>query len=236
MYGKTYDQFRDWARQAGIKEGGFALFKNIIDELGGMPDELPDQVMARNNVLAAGNNPYTEIHAFWDEQDGAAPSISAESQNYLEEARRWGYENVHLHYSKRGDPVRYLHWVTPDRARAQYIYLAEILAGTRPAPILADAGRMVVLGYLKTQRFMVWLGAGDDAVARLDYELSPGENSFRFRRMSHNQSVRGKLRFPNLEGHAWSLEINHKIVRADVRDREIVADFGLDDVVVLKRR
>jgi hypothetical protein len=236
MYGKTFDQFRNWAKQVKMKEGGFALLVNIIDELGAMPDDVPDKIMVRDNVVGAINNPYTEIHAFWDEQDGAAPSITIQSDAYAEAARKLGYQNVHLHYTKRGDPFRYLHWVTPDGARAQIFYLPRILAGSNPPPLLADAGRMVVLGYLKTKRFMIWLGAGDDAVARVDYQLSPAENSFRFRRLSRNASVRGKLHFPNEEGSAWQIEVNHKVVRNDVRDREILVDIGLDDVVVLKRQ
>lgn len=145
-----------------------------------------------------------------------------------------GYTNVHMHYSKRGDAVRYLHWITPDNATAQRFFIPQILAETYPPPVLADAGRLIVLGFVKTQRFLVWLGQGDDAVARLDYQLSFKRNEFRFRRLSHDKNVRGKLFLPNEDKKIWTVKVNRKVVMSDEDASEITVDFGLDDVVVIE--
>lgn len=236
LFGKTYGEWLADVKRQGWPEGSISLFNNIIQGLGGMPDEVPDSLMARNNVLGAINNSYTQIHAFWDEQDGVAPSITNRIRAYYEKTRELDYTNVHLHYSQRGDPVRYLHWLTPDDASAQRFFIPAILTGTHPEPVLADAGRMVVLGFLKTKRFLVWLGAGDNAVARLDYQLSPMRKEFHFRRLSTDRNIRGKLCLPNDEETTWSVKVNHKMVHTNVRGPEIGVEFGLDDVVVLEKQ
>ena len=105
-----------------------------------MPDQVPDKVMARNTILGAINNRYSQIHLYWDEQDGQVPSITERNQAYFDAARALGYDNVHLHYSKRGDPARYIHWVSPDNTAAQQSFIPSILAGATPAPVLPDKG------------------------------------------------------------------------------------------------
>lgn len=233
--GKSYEQWLDEVKREGWPKGAIQLYTNVIEGAGGMLDEVPDKWMARDYVLGAINSPNTQIHMFWDEQDGVSPSITNRNRAYYDKTRELGYENVHLHYSQRGDPIRYLHWFVPDNARAQQYFFPQILAGSRPAPVLADAGRMVVVGYLKTKRYMVWLGTGENAVARLDYQLSPTKKEFRFRRLSSDRSVRGKLHLPNTDGTSWSVAINHEVVSTGVSDPQIVVEFGLDDVVVLKQ-
>ena len=233
--GLTFQQWRSAVLAQGWPDGSVALFSNIVRGLGGMPDEVPDKVMVRNTILGAVNNRQAQIHLFWDEQDGQVPSITERNHAYAAAARELGHDNVHLHYSKRGDPARYIHWVSPDNTAAQQSFIPAMLAGTTPAPVLADAGRMVVLGYLKTKRFLAWLGSGDDAVARLDYQLAGNRAEFRFRRLSADPSRRGRLVLPNPTGAAWTIEINHRVTRSQVRGAEIVAEFPLDAVVVLTR-
>jgi hypothetical protein len=234
MSGKSFDEWRDAVRKQGWPEGSVSLFSNIVRGLGGMPDRVPDRTLARDNILGVGNNPYSQIHLYWDEQDGQVPSITERNLAYAEQARELGYDNVRAHYSKRGDPLRYIHWVSPDNTVPQQFFVPRILAGTQPAPVLADAGRLTVLGYVKTRRFFVWLGQGDDAVARLDYQLGPGRAEFRFRRLSSDPAARGRLTLPNPDGAAWTVEVDRQVVRAAARDREIAVELPLDAVVVLR--
>lgn len=235
MFGKTQEKWLDERRKQGWPEGSISLFTHIIRGLDGMPDEVPDKLMARNKVLGAINCPYTEIHMIWDEQDGVAPSITKRNHAFQARAQEMGFTNVHIHYSKRGDPIRYLHWITPDNTTAQRFFIPKILAGTVPPPVLADAGRMVVLGFLKTHRFLVWLGEGDDAVARLDYKMSPSRYEFRFRRLSSDRNKTGKVILPNPNKDSWAIKINHKTVKENVIDPEIEVHFELDDVVVITK-
>jgi hypothetical protein len=234
MSGKSFEGWRDGVKKQGWPDGSVSLFANIVQGLGGMPDQVPDKTLARDNILGAGNNPYAQIHFYWDEQDGQVPSITERNLAYAEKARQLGYDNVRAHYSKRGDPVRYIHWVSPDNSVPQQYFVPRILAGSHPAPVLADAGRLTVLGYVKTRRFFVWLGRGDDAVARLDYQLSPGRGEFRFRRVSSDPTVQGRLTFLNPGGVAWTVEVDHRVVRTGIRDREIAVEHSLDAVVVLR--
>jgi hypothetical protein len=231
MVEKTFGEWEEKVKRQGWPEGSITLFRNIIQALGGMPSQVPDKVMARNHVLGVINNPHTQIHMIWDQQDGAAPSITTRNKTYHESAVQMGYTNVHLHFSKRGDPVRYLHWVTPDNTTAQRFFITQILSKTYPPPILSDAGRLIVLGYVKTHRFLVWLGQGDDAVARLDYQMGFSRKEFRFRRLSQDKTVRGKLSLPNEEEKTWTVKINREIVKTGVSDPEITIEFGLDDIV-----
>jgi len=235
MFGKSWEEWVEEKRTQGWPEGSLSLFDHIIRGLGGMPGDIPDKIMARNKVLGAINCPYTQIHMFWDQQDGAAPSITKRNHAYQERAQEMGFTNVHIHYSERGDPIRYLHWITPDNTTAQRFFIPQILAGTVPPPVLADAGRMVVLGFLKTKRFLVWLGEGDDTVARLDYQMSPSRYEFRFRRLSSDRTKTGKIVLSNPNAESWEIKINHKTVKREVTDPEIEVQFGLDDVVVITK-
>jgi hypothetical protein len=231
MSEKTFGEWEAKVKRQGWPEGSITLFRNIIQALGGMPGAVPDKVMARNHVLGVINNPHTQIHMIWDQQDGAAPSITTRNKAFYESAVQMNYSNVFLHFSKRGDPIRYLHWVTPDNATAQRFFVSQILSKTYPPPILSDAGRLIVLGYIKTHRFLVWLGQGDDAVARLDYKLSFKRSVFSFRRLSQDKTVRGKLILPNENNETWTVKINREIVKTGVNDPEITVEFGLDDTV-----
>jgi dienelactone hydrolase len=235
MFGKTHEEWLGEKRKQGWPEGSLSLFNHIIRGLGGMPDEVPDKLMARNKVLGAINCPYTEVHMFWDQQDGVAPSITKRNHAFQKRAQEAGFTNIHIHYSERGDPIRYLHWITPDNTKAQRFFIPKILAGTVPPPVLADAGRMIVLGFLKTKRFLVWLGEGDDAVARLDYQVNPSRYEFRFRRLSSDRNKTGRVIIPNPNKDSWAIKINHKTVKKDVTDPEIEVRFGLDDVVVISK-
>ena len=91
-------------------------------------------------------------------------------------------------------------------------YLSHVLDGTYPEPVMADAGRMTVLGYLKTRRFFVWLGKGNDAVAELDYTLTGPVSTFTFRRLSSSPAVRGRLTIPNESGAMLRAEIGGRVV------------------------
>jgi hypothetical protein len=83
------------------------------------------------------------------------------------------------------------------------------------APKIAPSGRLMVLGYLMTRRFRTLLGQGNDAVARLDYELEQDEYRFAFQLETSDPTVRGWLQISdrmaaevaqvtqNGESHAW---------------------------------
>jgi hypothetical protein len=150
---------------------------------------------------------------------------------------------VELHLSKVGDAYLYHHdypgsWVqlgNPDLMQAETFFVPHILHGDYPPPVLSDAGTLNVLGYVKTHRFFVWLGAGNDAGARLDYTLAGRDNSFRFQRLSRDASVKGKLVFPNPHAYAYKVTVNEDTITEKTTDREIRVPFGLNDSVRISR-
>lgn len=219
----------------GHFEGSWNLFSNIIRDIGGLPSQVPDKYQARNWVLGAINNPYTLIHIFWDEEDGAAPSITVRSKAYLEETKKMGFTNVNLHFSRKGDKIRYLHWSIPDHIFSYHHYLPVILSKSHPAPILADAGRLIILGFVKTKKFLIWLGEGNDAVAKVDYSLNPDISIFYFRRLSKNPSKKGNLVYENSERKNYQVKVNNQIILENCSSRQIAVEFTLDDRVILKR-
>ena len=183
-------------------------------------------------LLGACNSPYTEIpHVLGRAGWGCPKHYPSQSGLLRADTRALGYDNVHLHYTKRGDPVRYLHRSVPDNGYAERYYVPQILAGTHPEPMPGGWWG----GYLKTKPFLVWLGTGENAVARMDYELGSARKEFRFRRMSQDRSVRGRLTLANPELEAWTVKVNDKVVQNNARTPDIVVDFGLDDVLVMER-
>ena len=78
-----------------------------------------------------------------------------------------------------------------------------MLAGAVPAPLLADTGRLNVCGYLRTHRFIIALGDGTNALAQVDYELSPNFLQFWFRRMSRDPDAEGWVEIPEISQGVW---------------------------------
>ena len=219
----------------GQAAGSWSLISQMIEGMGGLPSQVPDTYLARNWVLGAINNPYTLIHVFWDAEDGAAPSITERSKAYLEETQQLGFTNVHLHFSQRGDKLRFLHWGVADNTFVWHYFMPVIMSRSHPAPVLADAGKMVVLGFVKTKKFLIWLGEGNDAVARVNYGLSPEAAAFYFRRLSQDASQKGELIYYNPERKSYKVLVNDQVVIEETDSPEIKVEFGLDDRVILRR-
>jgi hypothetical protein len=238
---RTWGSIPKEQRRKHASKGEEAKTNSIVDGIGGFPDEVPDQYMARDLLLGVINNPYSRIHLFLDSEDPSGPLLQEHFKTYLAKAQALGRSNVTLHLSKPGDTYRWHHaypgsWAelgNPDLMASESIFLSHVLNGDHPEPVLADAGRINVLGYVKTKEFFVWLGKGDDAVAELDYALTGPVSTFTFRRLTSNPAARGRLTVPN-RSHRWRAEIAGKVV-AESGASEVVVNFDLNDTVVLRR-
>ncbi len=142
---------------------------------------------------------------------------------------------VFLHHSKRGDLLRFLHWGVADNTFAWHYFLPEIISKSHPKPVLADAGTMIVLGYLKTGKFLGWLEEGNYAVAKLHYSLSSFGDFFDFKRLSKDPEKKGTLTFYNPENYLYKVFVNDKIVADKVSSKEIKIPFDLDASVKITR-
>ena len=227
-------------KYGGRPDSNLMLGYLIMKGIGGWPEEVPDNYMARNNILAVINNPYSKIHMISDESD---LSCRWDFNEYYKRSKELGYTNVEFHYAKKGDKFRYHHGGprsyadlgNPDLLEAERYFIQDILSGSYPEPVLADRGKLVVLGYVKTKRFFVWLGGGNDAVAELDYELHPFESIFRFKRLTQNKEAKGRLTYPNPEEYPLSVWINNKQVASPSIEKNITVEFGLNDKVKIQR-
>jgi hypothetical protein len=203
-----------------------ALIGRFPQFIGGQPDEVPDKYTARNGTLAYLNNPYTQIHLFTDLEEGGHPPNTRSYRAFTEGAQRAGYTNVHLHLSNRGDSYRYIHG--GDSAIQEAWYLPGLRSKTYPQPVLVDGGEMVVLGYVRTERFFVRLGSGEDTAARLLYSLSPlGGGTFRFRRLTLAQHPRARLEVVNREGRDVDVWQNGEPIGFGSGER-VAVEFDVD--------
>lgn len=198
----------------------------------GRPD-YDDRQLTRLLTLGAENNPYAQVLFAWDEDDPMSPKMDEWFEVFRAAAERTGAKNVRLHRSKRGDLVRYPHWLASDNDAFDRFYVPAILSKTVPAPVLAPTGFLTVLGFLKTRPFEIVLGDGDNACARLDYETGLGGGRFRFRRLSRAPETTGLLRFRNPRGRRLVARIGDNVVAGPSTDEWISCRFDLDDTVVV---
>ena len=166
--------------------------------LGGTPRQLPSVYAARNATPAAGNNGQTRLHMFWDEEETACPGQMDEEFQRVNRAA--GYRNCIAHLSRKRDQNRWRHGYTtdwPDLARAEEIFVPEILQRRIPEPKLPATGTLIVPGYVVTRQFQIWVQPqtqpelfGRSGVAKIEYRLGTSNTEFRVLEVSRGHSVR----------------------------------------------
>jgi pimeloyl-ACP methyl ester carboxylesterase len=192
------DRFGNAAAFFGVTDYGYwadTRFKGVVQpNVGGETREVPGRYMARNSLLGVRNNAYTNFHFFWDEKESICPAWM--DIEYRRLAQELGYANIHPHESKATDQFRWLHegMDKASSAESQRLFLSWLLGARNPSATLKPAGRLAVLGFLMTKRFQVLFGQGNDAVAELEYTLSPQEYRFAFARRTALTDCRGWVR------------------------------------------
>jgi len=176
----------------------------LVADIGGHPGEFPERYAARNSLLGVGNNPYTDIHLFWDAEEEVCPAYF--NRAYAERAHRLGFDNVTLHESRPGDRYRWHHGYPEDSSDLVTVepFIAEALLDPLVPPVAADVvGRMTVVGYLITRPFIITLGELTDSVAEVDYRIAGRVWSFRFTPQSAPPGTRAAIilrRWPHRPG------------------------------------
>ncbi len=219
-----------------------SLVCHVSKDYGGTPSQVPDNWMARDNMLGVINNPYSHILMFSDIEEGKYTATLGQMREYLAKAEELGYTNIHLNVSDENDTYRWWHahpggWDeggNPDLFYSESLFIPHILNGDYPEPVLSQQGNMVVLGYVDTKPFTVWLGEGNNAVAKLYYELRTHEKVFQLERMSSDPAVRGFIRIPNPHGKRHEVFINGRPAGTVGPEPELEVECGLDDTVVVR--
>lgn len=185
-----YDRHLGWYYAGASPQHRTQLEKDI-----GHPDRVSERYMARCSLLGAGNNNQTAVHLFCDAEEEICPLYF--HSEYLARAVAHGCQNIQLHLSGPGDAVRWTH----DRrgytlADSEARYLPAILDGTTPQSEMPSEGSLTVLGFLKSRRFSIWLGDGQNAVANVRYSLAADRKHFVFSLRTPDSRVRGQLAIP----------------------------------------
>jgi dienelactone hydrolase len=224
-----YDPTTGWYNN-GASAAHRATLNADIGNPGTNDPAVRDRYMARASSLASMNNPYTEIHLFVNENETTCPPVNA--TRYRDNARAAAtfdgeFDNITVHIGKPGlyedfnanglaDPGEEQNWphqapTATQQAAAEQWYLQRLLAGEIAAPELNNADRLFVAGLVKTRRFEVWLGDGQNAAGYLDYTLNDSLEgmtfTFTLEVLSSDPSVtaRVELDLSSFAGHAFNV-------------------------------
>ena len=166
--------------------------------LGGTPSRLPAVYAARNATQAAGNNGRTRLHMFCDEEETACPGFLDE--DFARVNRAAGHRNCIAHKSRKRDKHRWRHGYTtdwPNLAKAEDIFVPEILRRKVPEPSLPRTGTLIVPGYVVTRHFQIWVQPdkkpalfGRSGVAKVEYRLGAPHHEFRVLSVSRGHTAR----------------------------------------------
>jgi hypothetical protein len=206
----------------------------IQPNVGGEVDAVPDRYLARNSLLGVMNNRYTHFQFFWDEEEVLCPPWMDEE--YRRIAQELGYTNIIAHESHTNQPD-IVRWKHTGGYNATALTDPPMTGRNNPAPRIDAAGKLRVLGYLMTRPFRVFLGHGNDAVALLDYELTPAEDRFVFQRESSDPDTRGWLLLSGRKAADARSVLRNGLPlawQAAPDGSVLVRDLALDDHVVVR--
>lgn len=193
-----------------------------------------DKYRARASNLASKNNPYSEIHLFVNRDEPICPavnSISYWSNAVAAQSFPGEFTNINLHLGTNGvyfdfntnginDPNELQYWVhgnstASQQASAEAWYLARLKNGLIPQPTLNASDELYVPGWVKTRRFELWLGDGQNTAATLNYSLSAVKQQFALGILSSVKTVSGRLKVDTSDLAGLPVEVRTNGVLAD---------------------
>lgn len=216
---------------------------------------IEDRYMARASNLGSQNNPYSEIHLFVNQNEPTCPPVNVTSfrNNAVATATTPDeFDNINVHIGGAGQYVDFNNngvneaaelqsWPHgyPDaneQKAAESWYLSRILDGSIPEPTLNLADELFVGGFVKTKRFGLWLGDGQNAAGELAYDLSGEQWTFALDVLSNNKSIEGTLTIDTaaLADQTIAARLNGSVVGQFVGGGKFeLPAFGDDDLLVL---
>lgn len=142
----------------------------LLRDIGGTPQELPGAYLSRNAILASENNRQSLIMVFVDDDDRNCPP-DQQGELWVARAETMGLENVELHISTPGDPVRWLYGNPETLHDSESLFMPRILEAKAIPPVLPQAGRLHIPGYIVTRGWECRLEDGRNGVAVVEYNL-----------------------------------------------------------------
>ena len=193
-----------------------------------------DRYLARASNLASKNNPYSEIHLFVNSNETICPvwnDTSYEANADAAESFAGEFNNITVHIGGLGayqdfnsnsinDANELQSWphqgspTSNEQDAAELWYRDRLLAGTIPQPALNNSDELRVAGFVKTSKFDLWLGDGQNAAADLTYSLSSTLKTFSFQIASSDTAVTGDLTVntADMAGRQVSVELDNVVV------------------------
>jgi hypothetical protein len=167
--GASFYGIANYERWQEILDATNPTYPGPAYRIGERPEDAPNRYLARNSTLGARNNPYSEIFLFNDvDEPTCYPDMD---EDYKANADAAGLTNVNLTVTGPGDTLRFKHGSPIPYTDAHPIFLDPFKNGDFAKPVLADSGGLTVLGYVLTEKFRIYAGNGEDAVANVDYTI-----------------------------------------------------------------
>lgn len=158
-----------WANNGGV------YTVSIQNSVGGTPAVVPQNYYARDATAAITNYTGGHIYLFHDDADATVPIVHSERIGAIMLAA--GMSNYTEDYTSAADPVRWSHgYPTPgsDLVEAEPSFKDAI--EDNAVWTIEPAGSVVVIGYIVTKRFTIWLRKngttswGVSAAAEVSYD------------------------------------------------------------------
>ncbi|MCC7087126.1 MAG: prolyl oligopeptidase family serine peptidase [Pirellulales bacterium] len=231
------------------------LRRDVGDPTLGDPD-VQDRYQARAARLASRNNPYSEIHLFVDQNEPVCPPFH--HQRYRDHALASTstpseFENIHVHVGGQGkyydfnanrtnDADEAQNWPhgypsVNEQHAAESWYLPRLLAGSILEPTLHQSGTLFVGGFVKTKRFSLWLGDGQNAAGELAYDIRGNQWSFQLKLLSNNKDLKGAIKVDTapLSGKPLVAALNGRDVARFTGGKLFEqGDFGNGDKITIR--
>lgn len=195
-----------------------------------------DRYLARASNYASKNNPYSEIHLFYNSDELISPPVNNTSYRDMAVAAAsfpGEFDNIILHEgdstggtyvdfdgSGTNDPDEQQNWVHgPLSGDAQDAgeqwYVGRLLDGSIPQPVLNTKDELFVAGFVVTRPFRLFLGSGEDTAGALKYELSPSVKTFALDILTSDLTKTGVLNVDTADMAGQSVELRVNGVRQD---------------------
>jgi pimeloyl-ACP methyl ester carboxylesterase len=143
---------------------------SILTAIGGTRQQVPDKYLVRNANMAANNLSGTRFHIAYDETEIRCPPIM--NKCFMDAVHGSQRDHVFLHVSGPADLNRWIHDYNYGHLNAiEDIYMADIKTHDLPVPLMPASGKLVILGFIVTPRFISMLGSGEDTAAKVSYHF-----------------------------------------------------------------
>ena len=229
-YWELYDRKPEDANE----EKALRIAKMVEKFIRGTPKTAPDRYAARRTLSAVTNVRQTPIHLYHDIEDWLVPY--EQSQQYFDAAKAAGLTNVRFYLSYPDDGRRWQHG-HPDKIAdliaGEHKFIGQ-MTGSRPArPVLPREGELVVLGYLRTDEFEVWLGDGLDSAAMLRYSLCDSSATFSVAPHSGNADAAVTILLDAERYKSWRAEVSDQAVTPAMEGSKLVFQVKQGDELSL---